>query len=122
MNMVFPEDNKTFTGCDEWCTPLHLVEKAVAGQKFAGAFSVFDFMIMGRLDDEFGSIVLYKHRDTRRYINVDEAGHTYRYSPGSPQSGRRGDYLPHRSLGSAITDLDLGFLDQLNRNDSPSRV
>lgn len=29
MNIVYPEPQKTFTGCDEWCIPLHLVEKAV---------------------------------------------------------------------------------------------
>lgn len=105
MNIVYPEPQKTVTGCDEWCIPLHLVEKAVAGKKFADGFSVWDFMVMGRVEDEQGSIVLYKHCDTRRYINVDDAGHAYRYSPGRPQSGRRGDYLPLRTLSEAIAHL-----------------
>jgi hypothetical protein len=117
MNIVYPE---TFTGCDAWCMPLHLVEKAVAGQPFANGFSVWDFMIMGRIDDEHGSIVLYKHRDTRRYINVDNTGHAYRYSPGRPQRGRRGDYLPLRTLSEAIAELNLGFLNFAARNDALS--
>lgn len=57
MNIVYPEPQKTFTGCDEWCIPLHLVEKAVAGKKFADGFSVWDFMVMGRVEDEQGSIL-----------------------------------------------------------------
>jgi hypothetical protein len=118
MNVVYPEPQKTFTGCDEWCIPLHLVEKAVAGKRFAEGFSVWDFMVMGRVEDENGSIVLYKHCDTRRYINVDEAGHAYRYSPGRPQSGRRGDYLPLRTLSEAIAHLDLDFLNFSGRSDA----
>lgn len=117
MNIVYPEPQKTFTGCDEWCIPLHLVEKAVAGKKFADGFSVWDFMVMGRVEDEQGSIVLYKHCDTRRYINVDDTGHAYRYSPGRPQPGRRGDYLPLRTLSEAIAHLDLAFLNFPERRD-----
>ena len=38
-----------------------------------------DFMFMGSA----GGIVLYKHRDTRRYLNIDAAtGRFYRYANG----------------------------------------
>ena len=38
-----------------------------------------DFMYMGCA----GGIVLYKHRDTRRYLNIDAAtGRFYRYADG----------------------------------------
>ena len=38
-----------------------------------------DFMFMGSA----GGIVLYKHRDTRRYLNIDAAtGLFYRYANG----------------------------------------
>jgi hypothetical protein len=38
-----------------------------------------DFMFMGRT----GGIVLYKHRDTRRYLNIDsETGQFYQYVDG----------------------------------------
>ena len=39
-----------------------------------------DFMFMGTT----GGIVLYKHRDTRRYLNIDTAtGGFYRYADGA---------------------------------------
>jgi hypothetical protein len=38
-----------------------------------------DFMFMGSA----GGIVLYKHRDTRRYLNIEaETGRFYRYANG----------------------------------------
>ena len=38
-----------------------------------------DFMYMGHV----GGIVLYKHRDTRRYLNIEAAtGRFYRYADG----------------------------------------
>jgi hypothetical protein len=38
-----------------------------------------DFMYMGNA----GGVVLYKHRDTRRYLNIDAAtGRFYRYADG----------------------------------------
>ena len=38
-----------------------------------------DFMFMGTA----GGIVLYKHRDTRRYLNIDAVtGRFYRYADG----------------------------------------
>ena len=38
-----------------------------------------DFLYMGHAD----GIVLYKHRDTRRYLNIDAAtGQFYRYADG----------------------------------------
>jgi hypothetical protein len=39
-----------------------------------------DFMYMGHA----GDLVLYKHRDTRRYLNIDAVtGRFYRYVDGS---------------------------------------
>lgn len=43
-NVVFRDER--IRTCDDWCAPLHLVERAVAGQRFARFFSVDDFMIM----------------------------------------------------------------------------
>jgi hypothetical protein len=40
---------------------------------------VRDFMYMGHA----GDLVLYKHRDTRRYLNIDAVtGRFYRYADG----------------------------------------
>ena len=40
-----------------------------------------DYMLMGRAIGNVGQIIsLYKHRDTREYVNLDKGGNTYRYS------------------------------------------
>lgn len=60
-------------------------------------------------------IYLYKHYDTRRYINLDSAGHAYEYcyskeqwerdNAGRPDFGGR--YRLHRSLEHAVARLGL---------------
>jgi hypothetical protein len=50
--------------------------KLLLGPKFWASF-----MYMGRS----GGIFLYKHRDTRRYLNIDSAGACFRYLPGGYQ-------------------------------------
>jgi hypothetical protein len=58
------------------------------------------FMYMGRYDEpDRVPILLYKHTLTRRYLNVDPAGHAYRYTPSPAGAGR---YEPIRDLGSAL--------------------
>lgn len=106
MNMMFPEDGSR-TICDDWCLPLHQVERAVAGLPQAKFFDVNDFMIMMRLEDEEGAITLYKHIDTRAYLNADEQGRVYQYVPGHDQrQGRRCDHVP-TTLRDALDDLRL---------------
>ena len=82
--MVFPKNRVADGGCDEWCVALHAVEKAATGSHFARYFDPDDFMIMYRVDDRHGSITLYKHIDTRRYLNADDQGGTYWYAPVQP--------------------------------------
>jgi hypothetical protein len=51
-----------------------------------------DFMFMGSA----GGIVLYKHRDTRRYLNIDaETGRFYRYANGDYIEINREQALEH---------------------------
>ena len=56
-------------------------------------------------------IHLYKHRDTRSYLNLDDAGHAYEYC--GPVPGREHDddsgglYRLARSLGEAVAHADL---------------
>lgn len=46
------------------------------------------------------AIYLYKHRDTRHYLNIAENGDTYGYLPRrNPYSLSRGRYKPHSNLG-----------------------
>lgn len=59
---------------DEWWDPLLAVEAqtATSARLLDRCFRVDDFMLMGR-DRRRGRplVYLYKHRDTRRYLNVD---------------------------------------------------
>jgi hypothetical protein len=95
-------------GCGDWCRPLHLVERAIAGQPFARYFLVDHFMFMGVVRRRGRpDIVLNKHGHTRRYLNLDAEGHAYRYLPPPPTSSRLGQYRPHHDLVAAIDDLHL---------------
>lgn len=66
-----------------------------------------DFMYMGAALSVTGSlsIHLYKHRETRRYLNLDDGGHAYRYCgpvPGVAWDVMSGMYRLHRSLAAAL--------------------
>ena len=51
-----------------------------------------DFMYMGHV----GDLVLYKHRDTRRYLNIDAVtGRFYRYAEGAYVEVERDWVLGH---------------------------
>jgi hypothetical protein len=46
------------------------------------SFDPDDFMYMGKLTSPVAADVhMYKHRWTRRYLNIDGLGHAYRYVP-----------------------------------------
>lgn len=56
------------------------------------------------------AIHLYKHRDTRRYLNLDDGGHAYAYrgpNAGDDDFVSGGRYRRHATLIDAITNLDL---------------
>lgn len=69
-------------------------------------------MFMGTVRDarQQRAIHLYKHVDTRRYLNLDEDGNAYAYLGRAPDDagpwsgGRHGRY---RALVDAIAHLDL---------------
>ena len=104
------------SGCGPWCEPLHMVERVVGSHPDGKYFDVDHFGVgvtlhrRGRPD-----IFLYKHYFTRRYLNLDAAGHAYRYHP--PRSDRgSGQYRRHRDLHAAIDDLHLWELPYLAGN------
>jgi hypothetical protein len=95
-----------------WFAPLLLVERVLRdnpGLPSDRFFDAHDFMIMERvLRRGRPDLWLYKHSLTRRYINLDDAGHAYRYyPPRSPDSKREGLYRAHRNLRDALRPLDL---------------
>jgi len=58
-----------------------------------------NFMGMGQVRCSRGIVLhLYKHRQTRRYINLDAYANTYRYRPGSQgQPHTYGAIEPHEA-------------------------
>jgi hypothetical protein len=68
------------------------------------------YMATLRHESERFTIHLYKHRDTRRYINLDDGGSAYEYLAGSGDPSSRssaGCYRRHRYLIDAIDRLEL---------------
>jgi hypothetical protein len=56
------------------------------------------------------TVQLYKHIDTRRYLNLDDAGHAYAYQLSSSELGRPesgGRYRRYRSVVGALVSVDL---------------
>ena len=109
MRQRFPHPDQPLT--DDWRAPLECVARALVDSPINSDqfFDLGDFMIMSRLlRSPRPDIVLYKHIHTRRYINVDDAGHTYRYyPPRTERTGRYGQYRPHKSLRDAVSNLGL---------------
>ena len=66
-----------------------------------------DFMYMAAASSVHCAftIHLYKHQETRRYLNLDDAGHAYRYCgpvPGDTADRMRGRYRLHQTLAAAL--------------------
>jgi hypothetical protein len=73
-------------------------------------FAACEFMFMGREDGRRRRIWLYKHVATRRYLNVDDLGHAYRYVAPRDLS-RDGRYVAYRRLSDALEHLELELVD-----------
>ncbi len=108
--VVFPDEDAS--GCSWWCGPMHQVERAVASEVFARFFSIDHFMFMGKLVRRGRpDLYLNKHSFTRRYLNLDDEGHAYRYLPPKyPDSRSHGQYRAHRDLVAAIDNLELHLM------------
>ena len=107
-NIVLPPDDDTPLD-PSWTSPLESVERAIRGLHRYRHFELGDFMIMCRvLRRPRPDLVLSKHYWTRRYLNLDAAGHAYRYfPPKDPSSTRSGQYRLHKDITRAMDQLDL---------------
>lgn len=92
--------------------PLEQVARLTRASESLVSIAACEFMFMTRVDRRRPrpSIHLYKHIFTRRYLNLDAAGHAYRYiAPRDIMSDYPGRYVPHRSLTAALHHLELWF-------------
>lgn len=85
---TFTEDCDRGPGC-EWHALEQLAD--LLSERGDERIKPWDFMYMGVVDGGSGRhVYLFKHGDTRRYLNLDTNGHAYRYV--SPPTGA--DHLP----------------------------
>ena len=101
----------------DWWAPLEAVARVVAGEPHYRFFDLADFMLMGKLRRRKPrpDLLIYKHRFTRRYLHLDEAGHAYRYVAPRDLSRAHGRHLRHRDLGAALDALRLWELPWMKR-------
>jgi hypothetical protein len=107
-NHIFPYDDEPLH--EMWLKPLNGVARLLAGHPRARFFDARDFMIMdGYLRRSRPTLVLYKHYYTRRYLNLDEQGHAYRYVAPRDVSATswNGRYVLHADLFAAVDHLRL---------------
>ena len=110
-NEIFPFEDGPLH--EMWVAPLNGVTRAISGHSRAQFFDPSDFMIMaGILRRGRPPLILYKHYWTRRYLNLDDAGHAYRYIPPKDlyRTKSNGRYVAHRGLIPAIDHLQLWLL------------
>jgi hypothetical protein len=94
--------------------PLEAVARVARSSARLPSFHEGEFMFMGTVSNARKrlDIHLYKHADTRRYLNLDVAGHAYAYlGPVSPEvdTTTGGRYRRFRSLGDAINHVFWDF-------------
>jgi hypothetical protein len=91
--------------------PLRLVaERLRTSSVPADAFfDPDDFMLMSWCHDDCPThLLLFKHVDTRRYLNLDVHGAPYRYvPPRDDDPDGDGRYEPHATLRDAVDHLEL---------------
>jgi hypothetical protein len=106
--LVFPDDERPLH--ESWLAPLDAITRVIVGNRQFDFYDPADFMIMCQvLRRPRATLVLYKHYYTRRYLNLDEAGHAYRYIPPKDTytSDHDGWYRPHKDLRAALYHLQL---------------
>lgn len=103
-------ENDVEDGGDAAWAPLERLARLTRESESLDSIAACEFMFMTRVGRRRPrpSIYLYKHIFTRRYLNLDAAGHAYRYiGPRDIMSDYRGRYVPHRTLAAALHHLEL---------------
>jgi hypothetical protein len=84
--------------------PLERLATLIGGRPGVPPPEVESYMYMGVVTDDLGSVTvhLYKHVLTRHYLNIDDAGHAYRYAGSASEDFSEVWYEPLPDLASAI--------------------
>jgi hypothetical protein len=84
--------------------PLERLRQLANQRSDIAAPEVERYMYMGTVvtEDRAVTIHLYKHHLTRHYLNVDDAGHAYRYAGSADDEFTSAWYEPLPDLASAI--------------------
>jgi hypothetical protein len=98
--------------------PLEDVARLVSLSPELPQFHPVEFMCMAtvRSRRQRLAIRLYKHMDTRRYLNLDDAGHAYAFVPSDPErcaDDFGGRYRRYTNLVDAIERLGLWQFDAI---------
>jgi hypothetical protein len=111
---------------DEWWEPLVAVEARMqeSPRLLDRCLRVGDFMLMGRVRRRGRPLVyLYKHKDTRRYLNVDPRLDAYAYmAPRDLASTAPGSYHRLDSLEEGIDGVGLWELPRFRPDLVASRL
>ena len=89
MDLWFPPEDEA--PLLEWWTPLLLAASAARRERIPWPIHLDDFMLMGRVDRGTRPAVwIYKHRASRRELNVDSTGQAYKFTrtPNAASYGR----------------------------------
>ena len=89
MDLWYPPDDEA--PLLEWWTPLLLAASAARRERIPWPIHLDDFMLMGRVDrGSRPAVWIYKHRDSRRELNLDATGQAYKFTrtPNAPRYGR----------------------------------
>ena len=98
-----PEDQAPLL---EWWTPLLLAASAGRRERVPWPIHLDDFMLMGRVDrGSRPAVWIYKHRDSRRELNLDATGQAYRFTR-TPKAASYGRFTACR-IRQAIFLADL---------------
>jgi hypothetical protein len=118
MEIWTPDENDPYD--QAWWRPLELVAFVVARDRALPRLGIDEFMFMGRVVRRSRpDIWLYKHYETRRYLNLDESVQSYRYlhlpSRADDPDAIRGRYLKLPSLRIAMFHAHLHLVDEFGR-------
>jgi len=97
--------------------PLERVARLARQSPQLPSFHEAEFMFMGTARDMNRGLAihLYKHVDTRRYLNLDDAGQAYAYSEGGSMDDDNaisgGWYRLYVSLAAAIEHVGLSIFE-----------